>query len=383
MARIYLDNAATAYPKAPGVGGAMCSFIENIGSNVNRSGYSSSLAAEEIVFETRELICELFNFHRPENVIFTLNVTYGLNILLKGLLKPGDHCLVSSLEHNAVMRPLLQLAAEGVEFSRIRCDEKGGLDPKVLPEYKKANTKAVIVTHASNVTGTILPLAEIGQFCAANGLFFIVDAAQTAGCVELDFEEIKAHAVGFTGHKGLLGPQGIGGFLIAEKLAQTITPLITGGTGSFSEYEEHPPYLPDKFKAGTPNIPGIFGLHTALKYIKKVGVAAIREKELELAKMLLAGLENMAGVEIKGPRGITGRTAVLSVDFTARDNAEIAHRLARDFGIQTRCGLHCAPAAHKTIGTFPRGTVRFSPGHFNTKKEIETAVQAVREILKS
>ncbi|HHY10562.1 MAG TPA: aminotransferase class V-fold PLP-dependent enzyme [Firmicutes bacterium] len=383
MARIYLDNAATAYPKAPGVGEAMCSFIENIGSNVNRSGYSSSLAAEEIVFETRELICELFNFHRPENVIFTLNVTYGLNILLKGLLKPGDHCLASSLEHNAVMRPLMQLKTQGVEFSKINCDATGRFDPKSLVDYKKANTKAVIVTHASNVTGTILPLAAIGQFCAENNLIFIVDAAQTAGCVELDFGKIKADAVGFTGHKGLLGPQGIGGFLISEKLAGEIEPLICGGTGSFSEYEEQPAYLPDKFEAGTPNIPGIYGLRAALKYIEKTGADFIGQRELELAAILLEGFANLPGVHIAGPKDLSCRTAVISVDFKGFDNAEIAHGLAKQYGIQTRCGLHCAPSAHRVLGTFPHGTVRFSPGHFNTKEEMEKTLQAVSELLKS
>jgi len=381
LTRIYLDNAATSYPKAPGVGAAAQRFIEEIGSNVNRSGYLGSLAAEETVFATRDLLGELLNFPRSENVIFTLNVTYGLNFLLKGLLKPGDHCLVSSLEHNAIMRPLQQLEARGVQYSRIMCDREGRLAPRHLTDQLTPRTKAVVLTHASNVCGTIVPVEEIGQICAEKGLIFIIDAAQTAGVLPLDFEKTKADALAFTGHKGLLGPQGVGGFLIKQELAEQIEPLILGGTGSLSEQETQPPYLPDKFEAGTLNLPGIAGLHAALQYLKQMGIDAIREQELELAGLLLEGLGNMPDVQIIGLQETQGRTAVVSVNFTDRDNGEMAYLLDKHFGIQTRCGLHCSPAAHKTLGTFPSGTVRFSPGHFNTKKEIATAISAVHAIL--
>ncbi len=382
MKRIYLDSGATSYPKAPGVGDALKRFIDDIGSNVNRSGYTGSLAAEEIVFETREMLGRLFNFDLSENIIFTMNITYGLNFLLKGLLKPGHHCIVSSMEHNAVMRPLMQLKEKGVEFSRVMCDEAGRLDPTDIYHHIKPNTKAVIVTHASNVCGTILPVAEIGMICEEKRLIFIIDTAQTAGILDIDFKKLKADAIAFTGHKGLLGPQGVGGFLITEKIARSMDALISGGTGSLSEYEEQPPYMPDKFEAGTLNLPGIYGLHAALGYIEEIGTDAIREKELQLTERLLEGLCSIKGVHIAGLKKPSGRTAVVSADFKGLDNADVAYRLDRYYGIKTRCGLHCAPSAHRTLNTFPRGTVRFSPGHFNTKKDIETTLFSVNEILK-
>ncbi|HHW92198.1 MAG TPA: aminotransferase class V-fold PLP-dependent enzyme [Firmicutes bacterium] len=382
MKQVYLDNGATSYPKAPGVGEAVKHFIDDIGSNVNRSGYAASLAAEEIVFETRERLCRLFNFGHPENVIFTLNVTQGLNFLLKGFLQPGDHCIVSSMEHNAVMRPLMQLKKKGVDFSRVICDERGRLDPKDIYPLIKPNTKAVIINHASNVCGTVLPVADIGSICAEKGLKFIVDTAQTAGTLNIDYKKIKADAIAFTGHKGLLGPQGTGGFVISTEMARSLEPLISGGTGSLSEYEEQPPYLPDKFEAGTMNLPGIFGLHAALAYIESTGTEAIRKTELELAGLLLEGFSVIKGADIVGLETLEGRTAVVSVDFPGYDNAEIAYLLDKNYCIRTRCGLHCAPSAHRTLGTFPRGTVRFSPGHFTTREEIEYTLSALHKILK-
>ncbi|HKM43065.1 MAG TPA: aminotransferase class V-fold PLP-dependent enzyme, partial [Limnochordia bacterium] len=251
MKRIYLDNAATSFPKAPGVGDAVKHFIDDIGDNVNRSGYDA-LASDEMVFETREMLAQLFNFPTPENVVFTLNITYGLNFLLKGLLEPGDHVIVSSMEHNAVMRPLMQLQERGVEFSRLVCDEVGKLNANSLYPMIRPNTKMVVLTHASNVSGTILPVEEIGAICQERGLWFVLDTAQTAGILPVDFQSIKTDALTFTGHKGLLGPQGIGGFLLTQELAERMETLVSGGTGSLSEYEEVPPYLPDKFEAGTP-----------------------------------------------------------------------------------------------------------------------------------
>jgi cysteine desulfurase family protein len=382
LKRIYLDNGATSYPKAPGVGDAVKHFIDDIGSNVNRSGYTGSLAAEEALFETREKLGRLFNFDHSGNIVFTMNITYALNFLLKGLLKQGDHCVVSSMEHNAVMRPIMQLKEKGVEFSRVMCDESGKLDPADLYNHIKPNTKAVIMTHASNVCGTILPAAEIGRICEEKGLIFILDTAQTAGILNIDFKEIKADAVAFTGHKGLLGPQGVGGFLITDRLAKSMDTLISGGTGSLSEYEEQPPYMPDKFEAGTLNLPGIYGLHAALGYIKRIGTDSIREKELQLTGMLLEGLCSIRGVRIAGLKETTSRTAVVSADFKGCDNADVAYRLEKHYGIKTRCGLHCAPSAHRTLNTFPQGTVRFSPGHFNTREDIKTTLFAVNQILK-
>jgi len=379
--RIYLDNAATSYPKAPGVGDALRHFVDDIGENVNRSGYNS-VAADEMVFETREVLGEFFHFPTPENVIFTLNITHGLNFLLKGSLKRGDHVVVSSMEHNAVMRPLMQLKAQGVEMSRMLCDQMGRLGAKSLHEHIRPNTRMVVVTHASNVSGTILPIEDLGRICEEENILFVVDTAQTAGLLDIDFQHIRADALAFTGHKALLAPQGIGGFLISQDMAESMDALISGGTGSLSEYEEVPPYLPDKFEAGTPNLPGIYGLNQAIRYLTKVGLKYIREKELELAGILLEGFANMKGVRLAGLQETMGRMAVVSVDFEGYDNAVVAHCLDRDYGIRTRCGLHCAPSAHKTLGTFPQGTVRFSPGHFNTEQEMSHTLSAVQKVLK-
>lgn len=383
MDRIYFDNAATAFPKAPGVGDAMKHYIDHIGCNVKRGVYKSSLSAEETVFETRERLCRLFNFDKAENIVFTLNITYGLNFLLKGILKHGDHCIVSSMEHNAVMRPLSQLKVRDVSFSRVQCGACGRISISELEKEITDNTKAVVMTHASNVCGTVLPLHEVGKLCSERGLFFIIDSAQSAGILNLDFKALHADAIAFTGHKGLLGPQGVGGFLINDRAARVMDPLISGGTGSFSEFEEQPEYMPDKFEAGTANLPGIFGLHAALNYLEQVGIDAIREEEMRLAKAFMEDVSGIPGLEIIGLRGTEGRTAVVSLNFTEKDNAEVAYALDQDYGIMTRCGLHCAPSAHKTLRTFPDGTVRFSFSHFNTLAEIELAVDAIRKIIKN
>lgn len=382
MDRVYLDNAATSYPKAPGVSYAVKHFIDDIGCNVKRGVYKGSLSAEEVVFETRELICRLFNFDKSDNVIFTMNITQSLNFILKGLLKSGDHCIVSSMEHNAVMRPLMQLAGEGVEFSRAQCDLCGRLNANDIEALIKDNTKAVIMTHASNVCGTVLSIYEIGEICKEKGFFFIIDSAQTAGTLPLDFQQLNADAIAFTGHKGLMGPQGIGGFVVSERLADVMNPYITGGTGSFSDSEEQPEYLPDKFEAGTPNIPGIFGLNAALKYLDSTGIDNIFSKEMKLTGKFINEVCNMRNVALVGLEDTMGRTAAVSLDFRGKDNAEISYELDREYGIMTRCGLHCAPSAHKTLNTFPQGTVRFSFNHFNTMEQIIYTVDAINKILK-
>ena len=275
MKSLYLDNGATAFPKAPGVAESMSNYLLNIGCNVNRGAYESSFEAENIVFETRELICQLFNFPKSENVIFTKNITESLNLLIKGLIKPGDHVIVSSMEHNAVMRPLNNLVNKGVELSRVSCDKLGELNPEDIIEHIKPNTKAVVMTHASNVCGTILDLKRVGSICKEKGLYFIIDTAQTAGFLDIDYKELNADAIAFTGHKGLLGPQGMGGAIISDELVSVLDTFIEGGTGSLSEKEVQPEYMPDKFEAGTLNIPGIYGLNASLKYILKIGRAHV------------------------------------------------------------------------------------------------------------
>ncbi len=381
MRDVYLDNAATSFPKAPGVGEAIKNFVEKSATNINRSGYNVGFTAEELVFETREMICDLVNFTKTENIIFTVNATTGLNILIKGVLKPGDHCLVSSVEHNAVMRPLNQISQIGVECTRIPCDSKGKLDVATIPKLIKSNTKAIIMTHASNVTGTILPLKEVGQICAKSDLYFIVDGSQTLGSLPINFTDAGIHALAFTGHKSLLGPQGIGGFVVSPILADKIEPLICGGTGSLSEREEQPMILPDKFEAGTINLPGIAGLHQALKFIMQTGIDAIRLHELELTQALLGGLKALPNIRIIGSSEMKERTSLISIDCLKHDNADVAYTLQKEYGIRTRCGLHCAPAAHKTVDTFPQGTIRFSPGYFNTKKEMDYTISSLQKIL--
>lgn len=381
MADLYFDNAATSFPKPPEVVEQINHFLVNIGTNINRGLYDSSFSAANTVMETRELLCALFHYPEPANVVFTKNITESLNIVIKGLLHPGDHVLISSLEHNAVIRPLHSLMANGVTVSPVPCSKEGTLDLAALPKLYQPNTKAIIMTHASNVCGSILPLKEVGRFCREKKIFFIIDSAQTAGFLDLDFTELRADALTFTGHKGLLGPMGTGGLLINKQLATVLAPLIEGGTGSFSEHESQPQQLPDKFEAGTMNIPGIYGLNAAIKYLFQKGLKNIRERELFLTDYFLQGIKNIEGIKIIGSADTYNRTPIVSLDFPRQDSAEIAYRLAKDYHILTRCGLHCAPSAHKTLGTFPQGTVRFSFSHFNTKEEIEFTLKTLNKLL--
>ncbi len=377
MKYIYLDNGATSYPKAPGVAEKISDYILNIGTNINRGTYDLSYEAGDTVYETRELICQLFNFDKPENVIFTKNITESMNIMIKGLLKEGDHVIVSSMEHNAVMRPLNSLK-DKVDYTKAKCNEYGELLIEDITNSIKSNTKAIIMTHASNVCGTILDLEKVGEICKKNNLFFIIDSAQTAGFLDIDFNKLNADALGFTGHKSLLGPQGIGGFIINDKMAKKISTLIEGGTGSLSDTEIQPDYMPDKFEAGTLNIPGIYGLNASLKYLLNYGINNIREKEIKLLSKFLKGLLNVKKVMIIGKNSINERTGIISVDFINGDNGIIAHELSKKYGIMTRSGLHCAPSAHKALNTFPKGTIRFSLSHFNTFSEIEYAIDCIK-----
>lgn len=379
MKYVYLDNGATSFPKAPGVAESMADYILNVGCNVNRGAYSTSYKAENIVYETRELICDLFHFNKAENVIFTKNITESLNVIIKGLLKDGDHAIVSSMEHNAVMRPLNSLAP-GVEITKAKCNIYGELDIEDLSKSIKPNTRAVIMNHASNVCGTILDLEAVGEICRRNDLFFIIDSAQTAGFLDLDFNRLNADALCFTGHKSLLGPQGIGGFLINDRLNNEVATFIEGGTGSLSDTEIQPTYMPDKFESGTMNIPGIYGLNAALKYLNKIGLDYIREKEEYLLKRFLAGVVNIPKIRPIGKLTPEGRTGILSLDFIEKDNGLIAHELSKNYGIMTRSGLHCAPSAHKTLGSFPDGTVRFSISHFTSEAEIDYTIDSINKV---
>ena len=381
MSKIYLDNGSTSFPKAPGVGKAMADFIEKVGVNIGRGGYEEAYSAAEVVLDTREKLCRLFHFDRPENVIFQSGITAAMNVLLKGLLKPGDRVLTTSMEHNAVMRPLRQLEESGVEVVLIPCNSDGTLDFEALIDLATPGTRALVMTHASNMCGTVMPVKEVAEYCQTLGIWTIVDCAQTAGILPIDMEDWGVDAIAFAGHKGLLGPQGIGGFLITDDLAAEVDPLLSGGTGSISHLETVPEFLPDRFEPGTQNLPGIFGLHTALTYLEQTGIDAIREHEMACTARLLEGLSRLKGIRIVGRTQLTGRTAVVSVEFLHMDNADAAFLLEDKYGIMTRCGLHCAPRAHMTVGTFPQGTVRFAPGRETTVAEIDAAIAAVKEIL--
>lgn len=383
--RIYFDQASTSFPKAPGVAKAMYAYLTSLGTNVNRGCYEDAYAAEETVFNTRKLLAQLFHFPLTKNVILTGNITQSLNMLLKGLLRPGDHVLVSSMEHNAVMRPLVQLSRDGISFDRIPCRRDGTMILEQAEAMIRPSTKAIITLHASNVCGTHMPLAELGDICRRHHLFFLADTAQTAGIFPLDMEQLHIDGLAFTGHKGLRGPQGTGGFLISGQLADQMEPLISGGTGSVSHTEEVPSFLPDRFEPGTPNLPGIFGLHAALKELTPLSMEQIRTKELSLTGYFLEKLMELdpseKHIRIIGRKDLSMRSAVVSIQTLDEDMASAAWHLDHDYHIMTRVGLHCAPNAHKTLGTYPAGTIRFSFGPQNTNNEIDFCIRALKEIL--
>lgn len=379
---VYLDQAATSRPKAAGVGDAMRFYIEEVCANVNRSTYAPATDAALRVLETREKLCALFGFADPTHVIFTPGQTVSLNMVIKGLLRPGDHVLVSPLEHNGVMRPLTQMLERGVSFDRIPLTADDSLDLAVVRQMIRPNTRLIFLTHASNVSGTILPLAQVSALCRERGIFLAVDAAQTAGHVPIDLATTPVDALCVPSHKGLRGPAGIGALLLSPALAKALDPLLTGGTGSDSHTEVQPDYMPDRFESGTPNLPGVYGLHAALCALEQEGLSHRQAQEEALLKQFLAGLDAFPGIHVLGTRDLSRRVGLVSVDFTAlRDNAEVADRLATEFGVLTRCGLHCAPNAHKTYGTFPQGTVRFSFNSSNTAEEIDSALRALHMIL--
>ena len=381
MTDIYFDNSSTSFPKAPNVGRAMGEFIENGAFNINRGSYEGAYEAGSAVLDTREMLKDLFNCPNSKNVVFTPSVTYSLNFFIKGFLKPGDHVLVTSVEHNAVMRPLVQMEKLGVEFDAVPCDEEGGVTADDFRAYIKENTKAIITTHASNVCGTIIPIEEIGALCKEKGLVYAVDTAQTAGILNIDMQKAKIDFLAFTGHKGLLGPQGIGGFIEIDKLEGLIDPVISGGTGSLSDSEEIPDFLPDRFESGTLNLPGIIGLHQALVYLKEAGIDNMRKEKMEITKYFLDQVKEIDGVKVAGKKTVEGRLGVVSIDFEGFDNSIVSFYLSSKYKIMTRVGMHCAPRAHKTLKTFPQGTVRFSFSHFNTKEEVDVCIDAIKTIL--
>ena len=373
----YLDNAATSHPKPPAVLDAVRRALTEDNANPGRSGHPRALRAAEAVLNARETLAGLLGAQDPFSILFTFNCTDALNLAIKGSLRRGGHVLVSAMEHNAVMRPLVQ---EGIAFERVPCDREGRLLMGELEKRLSEKPRMLILNHASNVSGTVQDAERIGRLCKQHGVPFVLDAAQSAGHVPVDFEAFSLSALAVPAHKGLLGPQGIGALLVTEEFAAQLSPLIAGGTGSVSDSEELPPYLPDRFESGTPNLPGIYGWSAAMDYVNQTGIETLRHHETALTQRFLDGLRNLRGLRLVGPWETEKRVGVISVSFSSMDNAEASDRLEREFGILTRCGLHCAPAAHRTLGTFPEGTVRFSVGYRTTEAEIDAALTALRAL---
>ena len=374
---IYFDNAATSFPKAPGVSDAMKFYLDSVGASINRGVYASAQEAGLKTLILREQLCGFFHHSDPNHAILTAGNTASLNFVIKGFLQSGDHVLVSSLEHNAVMRPLKQL---GIDFDRVPCDAEGFLDLNAAEALLRPNTKLFVLNHASNVSGTVQDAKAVGTLCKLHNLPLVLDAAQSAGHIPVDFDEFSLSALTVPAHKGLLGPQGIGALLLAPEFAQKLSPLFAGGTGSMSDSEELPRYLPDRFEPGTPNLPGIYGWSASIDYVNQVGLAALREHEITLTKRFLDGLDGISGLRLVGTRELSRRVGVIAVDFLRMDNAEAADRLEREYEILTRCGMHCAPSAHRALGTFPQGVVRFSVGYRTTEAEVDCALRAIKEL---
>lgn len=377
MQTVYMDNASTAFPKAPGVGEAMRRYIDEVGVNVARGGYGAALSAAGETMRLRETLCRLFHAPDIEGCILTPGATYGLNMALKGCLRPGDHALVSALEHNAVMRPLSQL--DNVEVEALPVGENGTLDQSALGSRIRANTRLLCVTHVSNVCGTVLPVQELGDICHRRGVRFVVDGSQSVGHVPVDCEAMHIDALIFSAHKGLLGPQGIGAALLTRGFANALSPFVTGGTGSRSDRMEQPLFLPDKLEAGTPNLPGIYGFAAAAEFYER-HAEELHSREKRLVARFLDGIADAPHIRLLGLRSPEGRTGVFAIDFVRRDNAAVASALETDYGVLTRCGLHCAPSAHRALGSFPKGAVRFSLGWKTTEADVDTALGAIREL---
>jgi cysteine desulfurase/selenocysteine lyase len=378
---IYFDNAATSWPKPPGVTEAMVHFLDEVGANPGRAAHRLAIEAGRIVYDTREAVAELFNAPDPLRVVFGANVTEALNLALRGLLRPGDHVVASSMEHNAMMRPLRALESGGIEVTVVQCSPQGALDPADVERAVQPNTRLVALNHASNVIGTVLPVAEVGAICRRHGLLLLVDAAQTGGAYPIDVQADGIDLLGFTGHKALGGPMGTGGLIVGERVDEKqMEPLTRGGTGSNSEYEVQPDFLPDMFESGTPNAVGLAGLEAGVRWVLARGVDAIRAHEVALTQRLIDGLRSIPGATVYGTLDAELQTATVSFNIAGMAPSEVGLRLDDDYGVMCRVGLHCAPTAHKTLGTFPDGTVRFGLSGFSTLEEVEAALVAVEEL---
>lgn len=378
---IYFDNAATTWPKPPSVAEAVLHYMQNVGGSPGRSGHRLAVEANRIVYDAREALAELFGVADPLRIIFTANVTEALNLVLFGYLRPGDHVVTTSMEHNSVMRPLRYLQSQGVELTVLACSREGILDVADVEKAIRAHTVLLVINHASNVVGTIQPVAEVGMIARRNGLLLLVDAAQTAGAYPIDMNQMQIDLLAFTGHKALFGPQGSGGLCLGERVnLDRLRPLTRGGTGSQSELEEQPEFLPDKYESGTANGVGIAGLDAGVRFVLEQGLENIRLHEQMLTERLLTGLQDIPGVQVYGTRDARKQTACVSFNINGIEPSDVALWLDEEAAIMCRPGLHCAPAAHRTIGTYPRGTVRFGLSYLNTAEQVDAALDAVRQM---
>ncbi|MBF0550094.1 MAG: aminotransferase class V-fold PLP-dependent enzyme [Deltaproteobacteria bacterium] len=375
---LYFDNAATSFPKAPGVAEAVYEYLKEVGASPGRGAYQAAHTAGRLISDARKLIAQLIGAAQPDQIVLTSNATMAINLALKGLLKAGDHVITSSMEHNSVIRPLRHLEAKGVELTIIPCDGQGMLAPDDIIKAIKKNTALVALTHVSNVTGTIMPVPEVAHQCAALGVPLLVDASQSAGILPLDVAEWPVSMLAASGHKGLLGPQGTGFLYVNQGI--TVRPLVEGGTGTFSELEIQPREMPDGLESGTPNMPGICGLKEGVSFVLDTGVEAIENRERELGRLIRQGLVEMPGISVYGPANELHRTGLVSFNLKDVNPAEVGYVLDSVYGVAVRTGLQCAPLAHRTIGTFPAGTVRVSPGWFNTQADVVALLNAIGDI---
>lgn len=375
---IYLDNAATSYPKPEAVYNAIIGQMKEAGANPGRSGHKMALEAGRQIFTARENIAKLFNIENPMQIVFTGNATESLNLAIKGVLKANDHVITTSMEHNSVLRPIKALESLGVENTIVQCDSMGKLEAKDIKNAIKKNTRLIVMTHASNITGTLMPLEEVGQIARENNILFLVDGAQTAGVYEIDVQRFNIDLLALPGHKGLMGPQGTGILYIREGVE--VMHFKEGGTGSRSEELIQPEIMPDRYESGTPNSPGIAGLSKGVEFILSEGLDSIRKHEEAFTQYFIDELKKIDGVKIYGPQNSKEQAAVVSINIRNEDSSEIAYILDRVYNIAVRPGLHCAPYAHKTIGTFEQGTVRFSFGYFTKREELEQTIIAIKEI---
>lgn len=375
---IYMDNAATSWPKPLGVIRAVSGCMEKYGANPGRSGHKMAVQAGHILLYTREMLCELFNLQDPFQIIFTYNCTDSLNLAIKGSVLPGDHVITTSMEHNAVVRPLKELEKHGLELTIVQGSLDGSVNPDDIRKAIQPNTRLIVSTHAANVTGTILPIEEIGTIARNHGISYLVDASQTAGVLPIDLSKLPVDMMAFPGHKGLLGPQGTGGLYIHPDVE--LRSIRQGGTGSQSESVLQPDILPDKYESGTMNTPGIAGLGAAVKQILKEGQAKIYTHEKRLGKFFIEALSHLKKIKVYGPSELTKRTGIISINIGNKDSSEVVNLLDERYNIAVRGGLHCAPLAHQTISTLKQGTIRFSYGIFNHLDEIKSCIRALEEI---